>query len=523
MFQQSVSESGSCIDSNTDYTLAVDHYQCECVHGYASGAGGNCDIDVDECASAPCQNGAACADSTTTNSSIATGGYRCTCVDGFASGSCDYSPIVAAYASDCNLSVSSDAEVFGDGNCAIDVDECISSPCQNGAGCKESASAGLPAGSYTCLCQRGFANGECEYSFITEYSHECSVADGGNCDLDVNECASNPCQNGAECLDSSTAEATVSISRYLCRCDDELWGGRDCEVDRHEPCSHFAPLHSGFKFRICGGSCVVESECNACLLVDEDMVNCGGSCVPRTCPPEPHPCGSNPCHNGGSCYASLVTIDRYGPFNCSCTPGWNGITCESNIDECLSDPCLNGAACLDRLPGHGFACECTPGFTGLVCEVDQLTGHADRVCGPLLFFDGCDGACQPAKCVHRLAQVNIGGPMPTIQSSVAVATFSTSVDIVAQGTQSGGSALQSALFFILSASNVDIDRSVFQVAAINQTVEASVQLPGYSEDYNSPVVEHCYSNVFALDYTGDMSATESGRTCQRCNPHLILT
>ena len=292
-----------------------------------------------------------------------------------------------------------------------------------------------------------------------------------------------------------------------------IWGGDDCEVDRHEPCSHFAPLYSETKFRICGGSCVVESECNMCSLLHENMVNCGGSCVPRTCPPEVHPCGSIPCHNGGSCAASLVTIDRYGPFTCSCAPGWDGVTCESNVDECHSDPCLNGAACLDTL--DEFACECEPGFGGLLCEIDQLTGHADRVCGPLLFFDGCDGACHPAKCVHRLAQVNIGGPMPPIQSAVAVATFSTSVDIVAEGTQSGGSALQNAIASILSSYSVDTDHSVFQVAAINQTVEASVQLPGYSEDYNSPVVEHCYSNVFALDYTGDMSVTESGRTCQR--------
>ena len=86
----------SCLDSNSDVTLEVDHYQCVCLHGYASGTGGNCGIDIDECGSSPCQNGAVCADSTTTNGSIAAGGYRCSCADGFASGSCDYSPIVPA-------------------------------------------------------------------------------------------------------------------------------------------------------------------------------------------------------------------------------------------------------------------------------------------------------------------------------------------------------------------------------------------------------------------------------------------
>ena len=197
----------------------ADSYSCQCVDGWADGVclyeyvpqytvecsviestateslAGNCDIDVDECASAPCQNGALCADSTT-NTSVAVGAYRCSCVDGFASGSCEYWPIVEAYAAACAILLSTDA-ASGAGNCAVDVDECVSGPCQNGGACRDSLSEGISAGTYTCLCQRGFANGVCDYAYIGEYADECAIMDGGNCDLDVDECASQPCQNGA--------------------------------------------------------------------------------------------------------------------------------------------------------------------------------------------------------------------------------------------------------------------------------------------------------------------------------------
>ena len=63
----------------------------------------------------------------------------------------------------------------------------------------------------------------CDYGYISEYTRLCNIAESsvftggppspldpnmdyyaGNCDVDVNECASYPCQNGAECSDSTT-------------------------------------------------------------------------------------------------------------------------------------------------------------------------------------------------------------------------------------------------------------------------------------------------------------------------------
>ena len=75
--------------------------------------------NVDECASVPCENGAACTDGSAS--------YSCTCQPGF-SGT----------------------------NCANDLSECISSPCSyNGATCVDGPN------SYTCSCVAGFAGEHC--------------------------------------------------------------------------------------------------------------------------------------------------------------------------------------------------------------------------------------------------------------------------------------------------------------------------------------------------------------------------
>ena len=67
--------------------------------------GGNCDVDVDECASSPCTNGAACSDSTV-DADVSIHTYRCTCVEGFANGFCGYTQI-SEYNAECTVSESS--------------------------------------------------------------------------------------------------------------------------------------------------------------------------------------------------------------------------------------------------------------------------------------------------------------------------------------------------------------------------------------------------------------------------------
>ena len=61
-------------------------------------------------------------------------------------------------------------------NCEEDVAECASEPCLNGAQCVEDDVA-----QYMCECEPGFT--------------------GTHCETDIDECDSRPCQNGATCED----------------------------------------------------------------------------------------------------------------------------------------------------------------------------------------------------------------------------------------------------------------------------------------------------------------------------------
>ncbi|KAK7933716.1 hypothetical protein WMY93_004612 [Mugilogobius chulae] len=76
-------------------------------------------------------------------------------------------------------------------------------------------------------------------------------------------------------------------------------------------------------------------------------------------------CTENVCLNGGTCYKTgSISV-------CSCAPGYNGATCETELDECHSNPCRNGGTCIDGVAS--FTCVCLPSYSGLYCEEDTET------------------------------------------------------------------------------------------------------------------------------------------------------
>ncbi len=61
------------------------------------------------------------------------------------------------------------------------------------------------------------------------------------------------------------------------------------------------------------------------------------------------------------------------PSRCECREGFEGETCEVNVDDCASSPCLNGGSCRDEV--GTFVCSCPSGWTGERCEED--VGYCD--------------------------------------------------------------------------------------------------------------------------------------------------
>ena len=275
--------------------------------------GGNCDIDVDECDSNPCQNNAVCVESTT-DASVSYHAYQCQCAAGFADGMCNYEPI-SAYASSCGV-LESSASSTTSGSCAIDVNECDSNPCENGAVCSESSTdAGIPFNSYRCTCSPGFADGVCAYDYIGEYVLECQVMNShsdtsfaGNCGIDVDECASSPCQNNAACTESR-ADATISLHAYQCACA------------------------SGFANGLCAYAFISEYTTECSVLESVAAVTQSGNCDMDV-----DECLSAPCHNQAICH------DHDDAWECECVDvtnprtglreGFEGEFCEHKIDVC---------------------------------------------------------------------------------------------------------------------------------------------------------------------------------------------
>lgn len=92
--------------------------------------------------------------------------------------------------------------------CEIDIDDCESQPCQHGGQCKDEL------GGFRCNCtSTGFT--------------------GNYCEINIDECAPLPCKNNGTCTDR--------INDYQCGCIAG-YAGKNCEVDIDEcessPCQY---------------------------------------------------------------------------------------------------------------------------------------------------------------------------------------------------------------------------------------------------------------------------------------------
>ncbi|XP_003944187.2 protein crumbs homolog 1 isoform X1 [Saimiri boliviensis] len=214
------------------------------------------------------------------------------------------------------LKISTPSVVTG----CLQLNACNSNPCLHGGNCEDIYS------SYHCSCPLGWS--------------------GKHCELNVDECFSNPCIHG-NCSDS--------VAAYHCRCEPG-YAGANCEVAIDHCRSHQCAN---------GATCISDTNGYSCLCLGNFT---GKFCRQRRLPSTV--CGNErtnlTCYNGGNC------TEFQAELKCMCWPGFTGERCEKDIDECASDPCVNGGLCQDLL--NKFQCLCDVAFAGERCEVDLADG-----------------------------------------------------------------------------------------------------------------------------------------------------
>uniref|UniRef100_A0A8C1PET1 Neurogenic locus notch homolog protein 1 n=1 Tax=Cyprinus carpio TaxID=7962 RepID=A0A8C1PET1_CYPCA len=335
---------GKCIDK-------INGYECVCEPGYT---GSMCNINIDDCALNPCHNGGTCIDGINS--------FTCLCPEGFRDATClskhdecSSNPCIHGNCLDQINSYRCMCEAGWTGrNCDININECLSNPCMNGGTCKDMTSG------YVCTCRAGFSG-----------KMLCEV-----CERVLAPCAQRPCKNGGVCVESEDFQS------FSCACPAG-WQGQTCEVDINEcvrnPCTNGGVcenLRGGYKCRcnpgFSGDLCqndIDDCEPNPCSNggVCQDRVD-GFVCVclagfrGERCAEDIDECVSAPCRNGGNC------TDCVNSYTCSCPVGFSGINCEINTPDCTESSCFNGGTCVDGI--NSFSCVCLPGFTGNYCQHD---------------------------------------------------------------------------------------------------------------------------------------------------------
>ena len=87
-----------------------------------------------------------------------------------------------------------------------DIDECASMPCLNNGTCVDEINR------FTCNCTSGYTGAVCETSRIV-FKSKIDCWSFFVC-LDIDECASTPCQNDGTCVDGFDGHTCLCITGY---------------------------------------------------------------------------------------------------------------------------------------------------------------------------------------------------------------------------------------------------------------------------------------------------------------------
>ncbi|XP_071475764.1 cubilin [Marmota flaviventris] len=250
---------GICEDLDRERP-GVANFTCICEVGWATGPNGiSCTQDKDECSfqPSPCSELAQCFN---TPGSFYCGacptgwqgnGYDCQDINEceINNGGCSLVPLVGCVNTPGSFNCESCPPGYvGDGRVCTLIDICLI----NNGGCHPDASCSSALGSLPlCTCLPGYTgngygpsgcvqlsniclshpclHGQC-IDTVSSYFCRCDPGWAGvNCTENINECSSNPCQNGGTCIDG--------INAFSCECTSS-WTGSHCQIPQ----------------QVCGGS-----------------------------------------------------------------------------------------------------------------------------------------------------------------------------------------------------------------------------------------------------------------------------
>ena len=192
--------------------------------------------------------------------------------------------------------------------------------------CTQRAVCNNTAGSYKCICQKGFESN-----------------DGGwNC-YDVDECLEkSTCHSNATCLNTNGSFYYVCKSGFTENGTNNCSDIDECSLNISGNCSRNSVCVNTVGGFFC--KCLDGFQQNGSLC--EDIDECSDIVL-------------NDCHPRASCHNYI------GGYNCSCIAGYsgNGVRC-SDIDECKINSILCGehASCYNTL--GSYKCKCDPGWSG---------------------------------------------------------------------------------------------------------------------------------------------------------------
>ncbi|XP_005112951.2 protein crumbs [Aplysia californica] len=319
--------------------------RCECAPGYT---GDNCEINIDECAPQPCDYNSTCIDGVN--------GYTCECVPGTTGFNCsvnidDCQSEPCLHGGQCddllqNFSCNcTDTGFFGD-QCEHNIDDCVEFPCVNGGTCVDGVK------NFTCRCLPGYA--------------------GETCNVDIPECAVKPCWYNSTCLEYSDVSlydmgnpnfvdfSFEKAAGYLCVCVPGATG-KNCSVDINEcaadPCQNHATCVDKFNDFDC--SCAPGYEGDLCETeIDECAV-------------------LSPCKNNGQCQDMLADYNCTCPVPRANQRNYGGKNCTTFLQGCQGASNCRYGECIPVLVSevpeeHSYRCVCDPGYTGRNCDMSTV-------------------------------------------------------------------------------------------------------------------------------------------------------